>query len=83
MKTLLSSNTVQSRRQFVVGAASVSSGLAIGLELPWGMAKLSAAPATQQVLPASLKSSHPEIGAWVVIEPDDRVIVRVVRSEMG
>jgi isoquinoline 1-oxidoreductase subunit beta len=83
MKTLLSSNTVQSRRQFVVGAASVGSGLAIGLELPWGLPKLSAAPATQQVLPASLQSSHPEIGAWVVIEPDDRVIVRVVRSEMG
>ena len=61
----------------------MGSGLAIGLELPWGLPRLSAAPATQQVLPASLQSSHPEIGAWVVIEPDDRVIVRVVRSEMG
>jgi isoquinoline 1-oxidoreductase beta subunit len=83
MKTLLSSKTVESRRQFVVGAASVSSGLAIGLELPWGLAKLSAAPVTEPVLPTSLQSSHPEIGAWVVIEPDDRVLVRVVRSEMG
>lgn len=83
MKTLLSSKTVESRRQFVVGAASVSSGLAIGLELPWGLAKLSAAPVTEPVLPTALQSSHPEIGAWVVIEPDDRVIVRVVRSEMG
>jgi isoquinoline 1-oxidoreductase beta subunit len=86
MKNLLSSTPATSRRQFVVGAASVTSGLAIGLELPWGLSKVSAAPASSLKgpdLPTSRKSNQPEVGAWVVIEPDDRVLVRVVRSEMG
>ncbi len=89
MKNLLSSlssETQDSRRQFVVGAVSVSSGLAIGLELPWGLSPLAAAPSKaviEPVLPTSVKSDQSEIGAWVVIEPDDRVLVRVVRSEMG
>src|SRR5262249_6127005 len=29
------------------------------------------------------QAAAPEIGAWVVIKPDDTVVVRVVRSEMG
>ena len=29
------------------------------------------------------KDGSPEIGAWVVIRPDDTVVVRIARSEMG
>ncbi|HLL18898.1 MAG TPA: molybdopterin cofactor-binding domain-containing protein [Rubrivivax sp.] len=25
----------------------------------------------------------PEVNAWVVVQPDDRVIIRIARSEMG
>jgi len=67
-----------SRRQFVIGSAATGAGLAIGLEFSFAMnAAQAAAPAAAAAAPA------PEIGAWVVIRPDDTVSVRVVRSEMG
>ncbi|MBV8751833.1 MAG: xanthine dehydrogenase family protein molybdopterin-binding subunit [Hyphomicrobiales bacterium] len=59
------------RRSFVVGAAAVGGGLALGLDLPLGPKVVRAANGT------------PEINAWVVIRPDDTVVVRVVRTEMG
>jgi isoquinoline 1-oxidoreductase beta subunit len=59
-----------SRRHFIVGTTAVSSGLALGLQMSF-MGSAEAAAST------------PEIGAWVVIKPDDTVVVRVVRSEMG
>ena len=59
-----------SRRHFVVGTTAVSSGLALGIQMTF-------------VGSAQAADSTPEIGAWVVIKPDDTVIVRVVRSEMG
>ncbi len=60
-----------SRRQFIVGTTAVGTGLALGLQFPLFMHAAEAA------------TTAPEIGAWVVIEPDDTVVVRVVRSEMG
>lgn len=59
-----------SRRHFIVGTTAVSSGLALGLQISF----LGAVQAAE---------STPEIGVWVVIKPDDTVVVRVVRSEMG
>ena len=59
-----------SRRHFIVGTTAVSSGLALGLQ----MSLMSSAQAAE---------SSPEIGVWVVIKPDDTVVVRIVRSEMG
>jgi isoquinoline 1-oxidoreductase beta subunit len=59
------------RRSFVVGAAAAGGGLAIGLDIPMG----------PQVVRA--KDGSPEIGIWVVIRPDDTVVVRMARSEMG
>ncbi|MCX7161282.1 MAG: molybdopterin-dependent oxidoreductase, partial [Proteobacteria bacterium] len=61
-----------SRRSFLVGTAAVSGGLALGLRLPYG------GPAVVRAADGS-----PEIGAWVVIRPDDTVVVRIARSEMG
>jgi isoquinoline 1-oxidoreductase beta subunit len=60
-----------SRRQFIVGTTAVSTGLSLGLTFPFAIGTAEAALAT------------PEVGAWVVIKPDDSVVVRVVRSEMG
>ncbi|NBS97568.1 MAG: twin-arginine translocation signal domain-containing protein, partial [Betaproteobacteria bacterium] len=59
-----------SRRQFIAGSAAVGSGLALGIPL---------------LVTSDLAAAEtaPEIGAWVVIQPDDTVVVRVVRSEMG
>ena len=59
------------RRGFIVHAAAVGGGMALGFHLPLGAA------------PAAASDDTPEINAWVVIQPDDTVIVRVARSEMG
>lgn len=60
------------RRAFVIGTAAVGAGLAIGLDLPFG------GPAVVRAADGS-----PEIGAWVVVRPDDIVVIRIARSEMG
>jgi isoquinoline 1-oxidoreductase beta subunit len=59
------------RRSFIVGTAAVGSGLALGLRIPFGTAVVRA------------QDGSPEINAWVVIRPDDTVVIRVARSEMG
>ncbi|MBM3225785.1 MAG: xanthine dehydrogenase family protein molybdopterin-binding subunit [Candidatus Tectomicrobia bacterium] len=59
------------RRSFIIGTAAVSGGLALGLRIPLG----------GEV--AHAQDSAPEVTAWVVIRPDDTVVVRIARSEMG
>src|SRR5215471_10410779 len=59
------------RRAFVVGTAAAGGGLMLGFELPSGPEVARAA------------DSSPEVNAWVVIKPDDTVVIRVARSEMG
>ena len=58
------------RRSFIVTSAAVTGGLAIGFD-PFG----------KQVVRA--QDGSPEINAWVVIQPNDRVVIRMARSEMG
>jgi isoquinoline 1-oxidoreductase subunit beta len=60
-----------SRRFFLTTAAAAGGGLALGFHLPDTVPGAEAAPG-----PA-------EVNAWVVIQPDDAVIIRVARSEMG
>ena len=59
------------RRAFVVSAAAFGGGLALGVDIPFGANVVRAA------------DGSPEVTAWVVIKPDDSVIIRVARSEMG
>jgi isoquinoline 1-oxidoreductase beta subunit len=60
------------RRSFVIGVAATGGGLALGLDVPRG------GPTA-----ARAEAATPEITAWVVIRPDDTVVIRVARSEMG
>jgi isoquinoline 1-oxidoreductase subunit beta len=60
------------RRTFVLGAAVVGSGLALGLDLPFDGPRVVRAA-----------DGAPEITAWVVVRPDDTVVIRIARSEMG
>ncbi len=59
------------RRSFLVGTAAVGGGLSLGLQLPLGPEVVHAA------------DGSPEVNAWVVIRPDDTVVIRIARSEMG
>src|SRR5262249_15010897 len=59
-------------RGFVVGAAAAGGGLTLGFDLPFD---------GPQVIRAA--DGSPEINAWVVIRPDDTVVIRIARSEMG
>jgi len=61
-----------SRRGFVIGSAAVGAGLALGLDIPFG------GPAVVHAADGT-----PEVNAWVVIKPDDTVVIRIARSEMG
>lgn len=63
-----------SRRTFVIGSATLGAGLAIGFELP---------ALAGNVQNPSAPLAKPEIGVWVVVRPNDDVIVRIVKSEMG
>ncbi|MFL6837143.1 MAG: molybdopterin cofactor-binding domain-containing protein [Bradyrhizobium sp.] len=60
------------RRAFVIGTAAAGAGLAFGLDIPFG------GPTVVRAADGS-----PEVNAWVVIRPDDTVVIRIARSEMG
>jgi isoquinoline 1-oxidoreductase beta subunit len=64
-------HTKLNRRSFVIGSTAVGAGLALGLKIPFGTSVVRA------------QDGSPEVNAWVVIRPDDTVVIRVARSEMG
>jgi isoquinoline 1-oxidoreductase beta subunit len=62
--------TEVSRRNFLVGTAAVTGGLSLGFHIPFGN-------------DAAAQTAPGEVNAWVVIKPDDAVVIRIARSEMG
>jgi isoquinoline 1-oxidoreductase subunit beta len=57
-----------SRRGFLASGAAVAGGFSLGFSFPWASAQA---------------AEVQEINAWVVIHPDDKVVIRIARSEMG
>jgi isoquinoline 1-oxidoreductase beta subunit len=68
----MASTLEMTRRSFLVSVAAIGGGLALGFHLPMrnGLGEAEAAQAA-------------EVNAWILIEPDDTVRIRVARSEMG
>ena len=58
------------RRRTFLGSAAASGSLVVGFHVP-------------QTASAQGQGAAPEVNAWVVVQPDERVIVRIARSEMG
>ncbi len=59
-----------SRREFLKVSTALSGGLALEFSFPLASKAAGGAVAT-------------EVNAWIVIHPDDRVVIRIARSEMG
>ena len=59
------------RRSFIKGTATLGAGLTLGITAPF-LASASQTPA-----------AGAEVGVWVLIRPDDTVVIRIARSEMG
>jgi isoquinoline 1-oxidoreductase subunit beta len=70
--TILEKNTPVSRRTFVIGSAAIAGGgLALGINVPFGIEE------------AEAEAAATEINVWVAIKPDDTCVIRIARSEMG
>ena len=55
------------RRRFLATSSATAGGLMLGFHVPMAQAQ----------------AGNPEINAWVLIQPDETVVVRIARSEMG
>jgi isoquinoline 1-oxidoreductase subunit beta len=60
-----------SRRQFLGASSAAAGSLVVGFRIPLAGVAAAQVPAMQ------------EINAWVVVQPDDVVVIRIARSEMG
>ncbi|UGQ46630.1 xanthine dehydrogenase family protein molybdopterin-binding subunit [Massilia endophytica] len=58
-----------SRRSFMGRSAAAAAGLMVGFHIPFEAMAQDAMP--------------PEVNAWVVVKPDDTIVIRIARSEMG
>jgi isoquinoline 1-oxidoreductase subunit beta len=74
-KTMTKSNKTAklSRRNFIVATAAAGGGLALGFNMPNGI----------EEAVAQNGNGGTEVNAWVVIKPNDTVVIRIARSEMG
>ena len=59
-----------SRRTFLQGSAATAGSLVIGFHIPF-------------IKDAAAQVDIAEINAWVVVKPNDTVVIRIARSEMG
>src|SRR5713226_9778730 len=69
MKTRFAHKFEPARRKFLKQSAAIGGGLTVGFALPHALAQK--------------PDGATEINAWVVIRPDDAIIIRYARSEMG
>jgi len=63
-------DTKLSRRSMLKGSAAAAGAFSFGFAVPFADE-------------AQAQGAVPEINAWVVIHPDDKVVIRIARSEMG
>ena len=68
-----------SRRHFLVGGSAMGAGLALGFTIPLSAHAAESASTSGR----ASKAPAQELGAWVLVQPDDRVVVRIARTEMG
>src|SRR4051812_26773750 len=60
-------NAPLSRRQFLATTGAAAGGFSLGFHVPL----------------AAAAEATPEINAWVIVRPDETVVIRIARVEMG
>src|SRR5262245_36224735 len=66
----MSTNTATlNRRNFLASSAAIAGGFSLGFGVPFSRAEA--------------QTGVQEINAWVVVHPDEKVVIRIARSEMG
>jgi isoquinoline 1-oxidoreductase beta subunit len=78
--TSTTSTSSLTRRRFIGTSGVVAGGLVVGFHVPFG--EKAFAQGAMSPLPSAAPRAA-EVNAWVVVKPDDTVVVRVARSEMG
>jgi len=63
------------RRRFLATSAAATGSLVVGFQIPYATSAAAQGGAAQ--------AAKPEVNAWVVVRPDDTVVIRIARSEMG
>lgn len=63
-------DTKLSRRSLLKGSAAAAGAFSFGFAIPLSQE-------------TQAQGAVPEINAWVVVHPDDKVVIRIARSEMG
>jgi len=77
----INSVSVLSRRQFVVTGTTLAGGMALGLMVPNAARAAMPEMGTRYWADDSIEPG--EVNAWVVINPDDSVVLRCPMAEMG
>src|SRR4029453_7742510 len=67
-RRIMTIQTSLRRRSFLASGTAVAGGFSLGFSSPWASAQA---------------AEVQELNAWVVIHPDDKVVIRIARSEMG
>ncbi len=70
------------RRKFIVGSAAAGGGLALGMQLQFGVSP-GIATAEAAGVAGGANAGVAEVNAWVLVRPDETCVIRVARSEMG
>jgi isoquinoline 1-oxidoreductase subunit beta len=72
------------RRHFIVAGATAAGGLAVGISVMPHAAEAFTVATTPWAQPMDHEGYSPnDIDAWIAIEPDDSILIRYTRSEMG
>ena len=64
-------SAVQTRRKFLGTSAAATGGLVVAFHIPFSGEAVAQIPTLS------------EVNAWVVVKPDDSIVIRIARSEMG
>jgi len=71
----MSASVITSRRGFL--KTTIAGGLVVAFHIPFDEAQ------AQEPIAHGASTATPEINAWVVVKPDDSIVIRIARSEMG